>query len=381
MFLFEESIKSKATLESYTYYLNRYAEYHKLKDLESIIEFPADKIEEMIKTYVIHIKKRVGANSVPSYIKPLKFFLEVNGYENKIKWKQITLLYPDKVKLSGASAWQTEEVKKMLDSTNNLKNKAVIHFLASSGVRVGAVSDLKISHITDMPDGCKMILVYEDSKDEYVTFLTPEASRALDDYLDQRRSDGEMLNGDSPLFRSRYTIAGIKSRPSTTKSFQLIIIRALRKANLRGKIKNGRYKTQAVHGFRKRYNTILKLNKDVNDNVIEKMLGHQNGLDGVYLQITKEKLFEEFKAGINDLTIDPTQRQQVKITELEAKNQKIENLEERLDKVDRRDKLIAKMSHLDKKLKKAIKENSDDVAEIMAENIKTENEYEKLLDD
>jgi len=332
MFLFEESIKSKATLESYRYYLNRYAEYHKLKDLESILEFPPGDIENMIKRYVIHIKKQVGPNSVSTYIKPLKTFLEVNGYENKIKWKQITKLYPERIKLSGASAWQTEEVKKMLDTTNSLKNKAVINFLASSGVRVGAVTDLKLSHITDMPDNCKMVLVYEDTKDEYVTFLTPEASRALDDYLDQRRSDGEMLNGDSPLFRSRYTIGGIKSRPSSTKSFQLIIIRAIRNANLRGDIKNGRYKTQAVHGFRKRYNTILKLNKNVNDNAIEKMLGHKNGLDGVYLQITNEKLFEEFRAGIADLTIDPTQRQQVKITELETKNQRIENLE-RIQKI------------------------------------------------
>ena len=195
-----------------------------------------------------------------------------------------------------------------------------------SGVRVGALTDRKISHVADMSEGCKMVIVYEDTKDEYVTFLTPEASKALDDYLDQRRSDGEMLNGDSPLFRSRYTIGGIKSRPSTTKSFQLIIIRALRKANLRGKIKNGRYKTQAVHGFRKRYNTILKLNKNVNDNAIEKMLGHQNGLDGVYLQITKDKLFEEFKAGITDLTIDPTKRQQVKITKLQDKKTKIEKM-------------------------------------------------------
>ena len=126
-----------------------------------------------------------------------------------------------------------------------------------------------------------MILIYEDTKDEYVTFLTPESSKALDDYLDQRRSDGEILSKDSPLFRSRYTIGGIKSRPSTTKSFQLTIIRSIRKANLRGNMKNGRYKTQAVHGFRKRFNTILKLNKNVNDNAIEKMLGHTNGLDGV----------------------------------------------------------------------------------------------------
>ena len=57
------------------------------------------------------------------------------------------------------------------------------------------------------------------------------------------------------------------------------------------------------------------------------MLGHRNGLDGVYLQITNEKLFEEFRAGIVDLTINPTERQNLKITELEKKNNKIKELE------------------------------------------------------
>jgi len=96
-------------------------------------------------------------------------------------------------------------------------------------------------------------------------------------------------------------------------------------------MKRGRYNTQAVHGFRKRFNTILKLNKDVNDNAIEKMLGHQNGLDGVYLQITKDKLFEEFKAGIIDLTINPAERQKVKIEELKTEKNTVDKLVKRID--------------------------------------------------
>ena len=330
-FLFEESIKSKATLQHFTYYLGRYVSFHNLKDKETILEYSPDKIEDMIKTYIIHLKKRVKANSVPSYIKPIKFFLEVNGMENKIRWKQITKLYPEKTKLSGNSAWQTEDILRMINSTNNLKNKAIIHFLASTGVRVGALTDLRLSHITDMPDKCKMVLVYEDSKEEYQTFLTPEATKSLDDYLDERKIQGEYIHDGSPLFRSKWVLKSEKPHPMTTQAIQTMIVRAIRGANVRGISKDGRYKTQSAHGFRKRFNTILKLNKEVNDNAIEKMLGHKNGLDGVYLQITTEKLFKEFKAGITDLTINPTERQKMEILKLEKDKTELEETKKRIE--------------------------------------------------
>jgi len=118
-----------------------------------------------------------------------------------------------------------------------------------------------------------------------------------------------------------------------------------------------------------------------------KMIGH-GGYLPQYDRMSDEKKLDWFLELEPELIIDSTKRnelqitkQQEKITELEEKNQKIENLEERLDKVDKRDKLLAKLNLLDKKLKKAIKEKSDDVDELMAENIKTENEYEKLLDE
>ncbi len=56
-----------------------------------------------------------------------------------------------------------------------------------------ALPDLQLRHIRDMPLGCKMITVYEDSIEEYQTFLTPEASSVLDNYFDQRRKSNENL--------------------------------------------------------------------------------------------------------------------------------------------------------------------------------------------
>jgi len=127
-------------------------------------------------------------------------------------------------KYSRSSTCQTSDVKRMLDATPQIRNKALIHFLVSSGVRIDALYDLKLKHVTDMSHGCKMILVYEDSPKEYHTFLTPESSKVLDLYLGQRKKDHEILDDDFPLFRERYRFGNISLKPISTRALQVIMI-------------------------------------------------------------------------------------------------------------------------------------------------------------
>lgn len=125
--LFEESIKSKASLESYTWYVGKFIEYYKLNDFDSILKIEQPELEKMIATYIIHLKKKVNPNSIPAYCKPLKLFLEVNDVE--LKWKKLNRLLPEKIKQSGNTAWQTEDIQKMLSASTQLKNKALVHLL------------------------------------------------------------------------------------------------------------------------------------------------------------------------------------------------------------------------------------------------------------
>ncbi len=64
-----------------------------------------------------------------------------------------------------------------------------------------------------------------------------------------------------------------------------------------------RYNIQVNPGFRKRFNTISKMNNSVNYNIAEKLMGHKNGLDGVYLTPTINELFAEFKKIIYKMEI------------------------------------------------------------------------------
>ncbi len=323
--MFEESINSEITRKKYLYLVKLFMEYYKIKDFDGITKIPQTELQKHLETYVIHIKKKVNPNTIPTYINPIKTFLEVNDID--LNWRKIKRLYPAKIKRSGNSAYQTSDVKRMLDCSTKLRNKAIIHFLASTGCRVGALESMQIRHLRDMPLGCKMVLVYEDSTEEYSTFLTPEATIALDLYHDERKSDGEIMNQDSPVFRERYQLADVKAKQLSTFAITGVIARSANNSSIRGQKKNGRYSEQLVHGFRKRFNTILKLNNEVNDNAIEKMMGHANGLDGSYLQITDDKLFEEFKKGILDLTVSDDERDKAKITQLEVEKSEFEKLQ------------------------------------------------------
>ncbi len=225
----------------------------------------------------------------------------------------------------------------MLQATTDLRNKAIIHFLSSSGVRIGALPELKIKHIRNMPQGCKVVTVYPDDVEEYFTFLTSEASKAIDDYLDKRISDGEHLDPEHPLFRQNYAIGIAKPKPLAKISFQAIIDRILRRSGIIFGRDGSRRDIQLDHGFRKRWNTIVKTTDGVKIILAEKMFGHSTPtvpLDETYVDASIEKLFEEFKKAIPELTIDDSERNKIKIkklqndkSELEIERSKHEKLE------------------------------------------------------
>ena len=76
-----------------------------------------------------------------------------------------------------------------------------------------------------------------------------------------------------------------------------------------------RYNKQLEHGFRKRFNTILKMTPNMNISLAEKMMGHSVtvALDNVYLDPTVKQLFTEYKKAIFELIIDGTLRDKAEL--------------------------------------------------------------------
>jgi integrase/recombinase XerD len=286
----------------------------------------------MVEDYLFHLKATMHPNSVPQKMLGVRHFFVMN--RKHLDWDVIRKMYPQRLKRHLYRSWKTEELQKMLQSTTSLRNKTLIHIMASTGARVGIFEyDLQIKHLRDMGDGCKAILLYSGQVEEYWAFLIPEASKSLDDYFEQRRQDNERLTGESPLLRQNYRLGIEKAKPLTYDAVRSLVNRMIKSAKIsRNHVSNGRYDVQMDHGFRKRFNTILKLNNEVNSNITEKILGHKNGLDGVYFTPTLEQCFSEFKKAIFELTIDGSERDRLKIIELEAGKSEVEKKNEEYQK-------------------------------------------------
>jgi len=325
MMLFEATIKSKATLRTYQIHLRKLLEYSKIKDYDSLITLKPKQIQDLLEDYLLFLRKKLSGNSIPSIFSCYQSFFSY--HVDGVNFKRIKRMFPAKEIQSGKEAYTTNQVRSLIDNTVSRKIKAIIHFMASSGVRVGALHELRLKHIEDMPNECKSVLVYADTISEYTTFITPECYQAIEDYLTYRKRKGELITKDSFVFVKP------NGQQHDDKDLSISLCR-LSTSKLDRKKSGVRYTVSSSHGLRKRFNTILKMNKEINISIAEKLLGHSSSvqLDNVYFTPSKEQLFNEYQKAIPDLLLDEKYKLKIKIEELESdKDNRILELENKLE--------------------------------------------------
>lgn len=304
--------------------------FAKIKEYDDIKKLNTDEIQELLQDWVLHLtSKGLKALTIRTKLSAVELFLDMNKmvFYKKILHK---LIPSSDYVPGGDKPFTTEEIQKMLKATTKLRSKALIHFLTSTGARPASITDpvLRLKHLEDMPQNCKAIKLYDGSRESYWAFLTPEATDTLNDYLRSRKINGEKLTSESPVFAntSKYTWTK-KSDYMSTKAVRQIISYVLKASGIERQKKGARYDKAVVYGFRKRFNTILKLNNEINSNIVEKLMAHKRGLDASYLKPTKEQCFAEFLKAIPELTISDEARDKLKISKLEKEKSEIQKLQ------------------------------------------------------
>jgi len=377
---FLRGISTNSTKELYAKFMKNFMEFHKLENYDDVAKFETKKIDELLEDHIDSLDSRgVKGVTVRTNMAGIERFFDMNDciwHKSRIRRsiKRDTGIKGGKIPIT------TEEIQKMLKCTKSLRTIAIIHFLASTGVRPGALVDpiLKMKHLVRMND-CYAIKVYDESMEGYWSFLTPEATKALDDYIQWRKVKNETITDDSPIF-GIIDKRNAKGEHLTEKNLRYIIgLLILNSGIQRTKVNNHRYDKAIVYMFRKRFNGKLKMENSVNSNIAEKLMAHKKGLDGVYLEPTREECFKEFVKAMPELTIDPTERQRLEIeiitkekSELKIQIQKSKlleekstSLEERIEQLEAekggilsRSNLVSiPMDQLDERIQKAIKEN------------------------
>ena len=107
---------------------------------------------------------------------------------------------PENKRVKKDRGYTHEEISKLLEIADE-RSRVVILLLASTGMRIGAIPSLQIKHLQD-----NKITVYENTKEEYFTFVTPECKKAIDSYIDFRSRYGEKITDNSPLVRELFDV-------------------------------------------------------------------------------------------------------------------------------------------------------------------------------
>lgn len=287
--------------------------------------------------------KHLSPGSMANYRHVLKHFYEMNDIP--LNWKKINKfarMEDDKTLRQQDRAYTHQEIQQMLSQSNE-KVRAIILLLASSGVRVGAISSLCIRHLNRIEqDGYNLyqLLIYAGHKYQYITFCTPEAATAIDSYLSYRKRCGEKLADASPLFRTDFYAPDLfkvrnKIKALSTVGVSIAVRDALHKAGLLPAISTEpaiRHEVQRNHGFRKFANTQMVQAK-VDAAAKEMLLGHSIGLDDKYYRPTPEQLLDEYLKAVDLLTIDDNNRLRRKVEELTIKTSDISALKNQIDEL------------------------------------------------
>lgn len=321
--LFLAGIKSDITRDGYLKNLNKFKEFCKFQTYSEFLTQDKMKIQEYVEDYVLELRESTHPNSIPTIYYPIQTFLEMNDV--LINFKKIRRLFPARIKSAVERGWTTEEVKQMLSVAPDTRAHAIIHFENASGGRIGIFNGLKIKHLVELNDNdvgkCYGIIGYSGEREEYITFLTPEATKTLDKYFNKRKADGETMTKESPVFRIKYLMGSQPVVESKSSGLGEVVRRTIIKAGLRRKEdkKGFRYAIPANHGFRHRFDEIIKSVEGVNPHIAEKMFAHTSrliALDTIYNNPNIEKMFAEYKKIIPYIMIDESEK-------IEIENQKL----------------------------------------------------------
>lgn len=232
---------------------------------------------------------------------------------------------PEYKKVRKDRAYTHEEIHKLLQIADE-RMGVVILLLSSSGIRIGALCTLRLRYLEN-----NKVTVYENTKEEYITFITPECKQAIDLYIDMRARYGENITGDSFLIREQFDVRAIFTKPRciSETALQIKLIDLTKRVGVRTK------DVPIAHGFRKYFTTQL-VNSKLNPEIREMLLGHKIGLASAYYRPTEQEIFQQYEKAVNNLTINEENRLKFKVELLESEKINYEKLDAKIDALARK---------------------------------------------
>lgn len=358
---FLRGFRAGSTRESYAKKLRLFLEWASLDPdaLLGLMRGDPRRLEQTLLDYGDYLREKgLSGSTIRQVIQAVKHFAVMNDVEEgSIHWVKISKMVPKVRKIGLDRAPTKDEIRKLLEHAD-IRMRALILLLSSSGIRIGSVEHLRWRHLQEVVhDGkrfAKLIVPEAKGGTSYVTFITPEAYEALLEYKKLRESEGEAISPDSPLIRvAKWSKADLDEKgaalPATSKTLRNEIHALWRRAGLRPAGAR-RHEVQAVHGFRKFFATRME-NAGVGRLVMETLMGHRIAVASNYYKPSEKELLQAYSRAIPELTISEAEEIRGEMAErLEENREKMLELErinlELQEKLSMMEKEIARLKEI-----------------------------------
>lgn len=297
---------SQATRNSYRLGLKTFMDLMKINDLDRMIanlKNPDIKgvvsADEIYQNFAIKLTKSGYApKTIQGWLCPIKKLFVDNEIPLKKRHPLKTFTIHESVL---PSCEQLAGILRLAD----LRSRTATLILASSGLRLGELLKLTLSDVdlTKDPPTVRIKAVNAKGRKGRLTFISTEARKSLEAYLEKRRSLGHDLGPSTPI------IATDEGLSMTSQNLYQIIMNPIRirvskkKEQVNGEVSKdvGRYAIYP-HMFRKWFKTQL-LSSGVPSALVDKMCGHGRYLSAQYELYSEEQLAQWYEKGESNLLI------------------------------------------------------------------------------
>jgi integrase/recombinase XerD len=252
---------SQKTIETYLIYLNKFSEFIN-KDLKEVNS-------DDIITYLSHLKttRNSGSATLNLVLSAIKHFYNEFLKQNILidiklpkKAKKIPIVLTDK------------EIKELVENTSNYRNKLIIEFMFSTGVRVSECVNMKINNL-NFDEFTGNVIGGKGNKDRII-ILSKKWVENYKKYLEERNKK----------INSEFLFCSDSGKSLSVDTIQKFLKVSATKAGITKKI--------SPHKLRHSFATSL-LENDVNIRYIQQLLGHANlNTTQIYTKVNTNKLKE-----------------------------------------------------------------------------------------
>ena len=303
--VFERRSVSEGTKLQYVAAVKDFSDFMGMPPVECVkflVGLSEEEATERVVDWIVDAKDRLAPKTCRNWLNGIRVWLRENRVRN-IDWEDVRdsfRSYVGKVRtLVNRDVMRKEQIIKILQAAK-LRERALICFAASSGLRVGdTIINLRLKNIKDdlwdetLP--CYMVEVPGEITKEnlpHITFISAETAQYLRAYLKQRELKGEKITPESLLF------VRFDGKPLAASSIRNIWAEICRKAGIdRKKVmikgkrmfgnklrSNGHLYNVRVHSLRKYFKTACSMS-GVDRMASEAMMSHSLssfGIESVY---------------------------------------------------------------------------------------------------